>query len=107
MDCCVAIDSKECYECTDIHDCYNVKFSNNCTGCADSYFLENCIGCTNCFGCVNLVNKKHCFENKQYTPEEYMKKIKEIDLGSFKMLALVKEKTTNKKRIVKNLNNEN
>ncbi len=107
MDCCVAIDSKECYECTDIHDCYNMKFSNNCTWCADSYFLENCIGCTNCFGCTNLVNKKHCFENTQYDPEGYMKKIKEIDLGSSKTLALLKEKITNKTRIVKSLNNEN
>jgi hypothetical protein len=36
-----------------------------------------------------------------------MKKIKEIDLGSSKILALLKEKITNKTRIVKSLNNEN
>ena len=56
----------------------NVKFSAIIDRSSD---IEYCYGCTNvefCFGCVGLKNKKYCILNKQYTEEEYWKKVDEI-----------------------------
>ncbi len=43
--------------------------------CEYSLILKNC---SNCFGCVGLINAKYCILNKQYTKEEYFKKVEEI-----------------------------
>jgi len=59
-------------------------FSNYSTDCVESYYLIDCKNCINCFGCVGLVNKQHCIWNIQYSKQEYDKKIKEINLGSYK-----------------------
>ncbi len=73
-----------CYECIDCHKCYGLKYSQDCMNCHSSAFLRDCVGCKNCFACVGLREKEYCFENKQLTREEYEKKMKEIDLGSYK-----------------------
>ncbi len=75
--------SSYCYECIDIKDCYNLLWSQDCTGCGSSYFLKDCINCVDCFMCVGLRNKKYCFQNEQLTQEEYTKKMSEINLGSY------------------------
>ncbi len=76
--------SELCYECIDCHKCYGLKYSQDCMNCHSSAFLRDCIGCKNCFECVGLREKEYCFENKQLSREEYEKKMKEIDLGSYK-----------------------
>jgi len=60
--------------------------------CLNSAFLYDCRNCQNCFGCTNLRNKKYCIFNKQYTKEEYSKKIKKFNLGSYKTFSEIKEK---------------
>ncbi len=50
------------YSCA-IRDSYNVWFSTNL------------VWCQNCIFCDNLENKQYCIENKQYTKEEYEKKV--------------------------------
>jgi len=62
---------------------YKTFFSENCENCTDSYFLYDCKGCSNCFGSVNLRNKQYYIFNEAYSKEEYGKKLKEFDLGSY------------------------
>ncbi len=73
-----------CYDCITVHRSHTLKCCQNCTNCNFSAFLRDCIGCSNCFLCVGLRQKEYCFENVQLTKEEYEKKMKEIDLGSYK-----------------------
>jgi len=83
MDCHLVSKSEKNYETIDCISCFNLKYSRYCETCYDSIFLFNCRNCHDCFGCVNLVNQQYCIFNKQYTKEEYIKKISEINLGSF------------------------
>ncbi len=59
-------------------------FGSNCMGCSSvlysnfMYYCENCHNSRDCFGCVGLRNKQYCIFNKQYTKEEYEKKVGEI-----------------------------
>ncbi|MEI6280433.1 MAG: hypothetical protein WCP17_00320 [bacterium] len=43
--------------------------------CQYSLILKNC---SNCFACVGLTNAEYCILNKQYSKEEYFRKIEEI-----------------------------
>jgi hypothetical protein len=88
-------DSQDLFNCTYLDISYeNVQcqnsqklfFSKYCDNCSSSYFLYRCRNCMDCFGCTNLRNKQHCFFNEQLTKEEYDKKLKEFDSGSFKSI---------------------
>ncbi len=79
-DCHYCVFCENCYQCVDINNCYNCIYLNNCTNCRDSYFCNMCINCSDCFGCVALTRKKYCIYNKQYSKEEYQKKIIELKL---------------------------
>jgi len=58
---------------------YNMKFCFNCwPTCRDSEYCMDLFSCSDCFGCVGLKKKQYCIFNKQYTKEEYHKKIEEI-----------------------------
>jgi len=74
--------SELCYDCIDVHKSYDLKGSQDCINCSSSAFLRDCAGCKNCFLCVGLRNKEYCFENKQFTKEEYFKKLEQLDTGS-------------------------
>ena len=67
------IDSRTSYQCQ-----YGI-FLKDCSSC---YYCYDCRGCNNCFLSSNLRNKSYIFKNKQYTREEYLKKLKEYDLSS-------------------------
>jgi hypothetical protein len=82
LDTILANDCELCYECFNVHNCYNVQFSENCHLCSDSAFLYGCQGCKNCFGCTNLKNAEYCLFNKRLSRAEYEKQRREIDLGS-------------------------
>jgi hypothetical protein len=75
------------YESMQCQDSQKLFFSKYCNNCSNSYFLYRCRNCIDCFGCVNLRNKQNCFFNEQLTKEEYDKKIKEFDSGSFKKIS--------------------
>jgi len=75
--------SEQLYQSMDIDNSYNLKFCRFCDNCMDSAFLYNCRNCQNCFGCVNLRHKKYHIFNKPYSKQEYFKKLKEFDLGSY------------------------
>lgn len=52
-----------------------------CKYCQDMEYSFLCFNCEHCFGCVNLKRKKFCIFNKQYSEEEYWKKVDEIKCG--------------------------
>ncbi|MFA5793082.1 MAG: zinc-ribbon domain containing protein [Candidatus Gracilibacteria bacterium] len=72
-----AFDSELCYECIDIQNCYNLKYSQNCINCYDGYFLKDCIGCKNCICCKNLTQKEYCIFNKSMSKGDYESFLKE------------------------------
>jgi hypothetical protein len=80
------------YETVDCISCSRLSYSRYCEGCYDSACLFNCRSCHDCLGCVNLVSKSFCIFNEQYSKEEYLRKIKEFDLGSSAGVQNLKEK---------------
>ncbi|MFA6256863.1 MAG: hypothetical protein WCT29_00975 [Candidatus Paceibacterota bacterium] len=89
-DCAWSSSCELCYECVNCEHCYNTRFARDSSNCRDSFFLYACRNCSNCVGCVNLVNKEYCIWNVQYTKEEYLKKIEELELNSFPGLEKLK-----------------
>ncbi len=79
-----------CYETITGMKLYHTFFSDSCDSCNNSWFLYNCKGCSNCFGCTNLRNKSYCIFNEQYSPEEYAKKLKEFNFGSYREIERIK-----------------
>jgi len=68
-----------------IYDCQNtgtssmnVRFSFAVKETTESDYLISCSNCTHCFGCIGLKNASYMIFNKQYTEEEYFKKVDEI-----------------------------
>jgi len=71
------------YECTECDRSYKCEFcllvhdSINCKYCYD------CVNCHDCFLCFNQRNKGYCFMNEQFTKEEYEKRMRQYDFGSY------------------------
>ncbi len=81
-----------CYEGFMLTRCYKTFFSSHCEDCQEITFCIDCVGCSNCFGCSNLRHKKYHIFNKPYSKEEYYKKLKELDVGSFQIKEELKQK---------------
>ncbi|MEK7564501.1 MAG: hypothetical protein AAB510_02965 [Patescibacteria group bacterium] len=92
-DCLRVKDSELCYESAGINKCYNTFFSEECDACVDVWFSRNCYNCTNCIGCVNLRGASYSIFNVKYSKEEYLEKVKELNLHSWKGLQDLKNKT--------------
>jgi hypothetical protein len=67
-----------CYDCVDCIECYSVNHSQDCVNCTDCEYCFDCVGCQNCFGCTGLRRKQYMIGNKQYSKEEYEKKVAEM-----------------------------
>lgn len=93
-------------------DCYDVSMSASCERLSDSFhvfksyggkhlyytlnsshsaFLWQCNNCQDCFLSANLRGKQHYILNKPYTKEEYDRKMKEYDLGSYRIYEVLKK----------------
>jgi hypothetical protein len=92
VDCVFVQDSELCYECLNVRNCYNLKFSQHCLDCSDSAFLFQCHSCSSCYSCANMSHKQYCFRNEQLSKSEYEKKLHALDLGSRKTLEQEKER---------------
>ena len=80
LDCVYCFDSEFCYECTDVRNCVNLKWSSRCNHCSDSCFLFDCSSCTNCFGCTNLSHKQYHYYNQPLSKTEYFSRLQTLDL---------------------------
>ncbi|HLC95114.1 MAG TPA: hypothetical protein VJH89_01375, partial [Patescibacteria group bacterium] len=92
MDCYATYYSELCYEVVSSLQMFRSFFADRSDSSNDCAFIFDCKGCTSCFGCTNLRSKSYYIFNEPYTKEEYAKKIKELDLGSYKILQEVKKK---------------
>lgn len=90
-DCMRARESELCYESMGINKCYRTFFSEECDACTDVWFSRNCYNCTNCVGCANLRGASYCIFNEKYSKEEYLQKIKELQLDSWSELEKIKK----------------
>jgi len=81
-----------CYDSLNIMQGYQNFYSADCENCNDVYFSKNLVGCSNCFGCVNLRHKSYYIFNKLFSKQNYEKKIKEFNLGSYKEVQEFKKK---------------
>lgn len=91
LDCLFLKKSELCYENIDGDSNYRCVFLSRSHNCLDSSFLFDCANCQYCFLSSNLRNKQYVFCNRQLTKEEYFKKIKEINFGSFGLLNKLKQ----------------
>ncbi len=82
-----------CYGSVNIEHCYKAFFSVDCDSCQDVILCKDCVGCNFCFGCIGLRKKSYCIFNEQYSREEYLKKIAEMNLGSYQALQQAQGKT--------------
>jgi len=92
IDITVCFNSERCFDCVNCHHSYRTSYSRNSRDCVDSYFLLDCRNCQDCFMCWNLRGKSHCIENVQYSKEEYQKKLKSFNLGSYQSIQLLKKR---------------
>jgi hypothetical protein len=74
----VCFEAEECYQCTQAPINYNCNFLLHTDICNDSEFCAYSKDLKNCFGCVYLRHKEYYILNKQYSKEEYFKKVTEI-----------------------------
>ena len=72
-----------CHESVMMTNCYKAFFSSHCDDSQNILFCKDCKNCSDCFGCVNLHHKKYHIFNKEYSKEEYFKKLKEFGVGSY------------------------
>ncbi len=80
------------YELIDGIKANNLRFCQQTEGCLDSWLLYDCRNCTNCVGCVGFRGKQYYIFNEQYTREEYLAKLKELNLGSYSGLQAARKK---------------
>ena len=86
VDCYYTSESSElAYECVNCFRSSSAIYGKNLNACVSCFFVTNASGCTNCLGCVNIRNVSNQIFNKQYTNENYVKKISEI-LGSYQKM---------------------
>lgn len=80
-----------CYEIVDVRKSFQTFFSQDCENCQNVYFSRDLVNCGDCFGCTSLRNKNYCMFNEQFTRDEYLKRLKEFDLGSLKNVQKLKK----------------
>lgn len=83
VDCLFAIDSELCYQCVDIFSCYQGQYLQSCSNCSDCLFLFDCQNCQNCLFSYGLRNMSYCIFNEQFSKEEYSRRAKSFDFGSY------------------------
>lgn len=82
IDCLKIRNSELCYDSIGLDKCYNTYFSKECDACVDVWFSRDCHNCMNCIGCANLRGASYCIFNVKYSKEDYVEKLKELNLGS-------------------------
>jgi hypothetical protein len=91
IDMTVCFHSEKCYDCSNCHNSFKLFYSKHSRDCIESSFLYDCRNCQNCFMCWNLRNKSYYIKNIEYPREEYLKKLKSFNLGSYESVQSLKE----------------
>jgi len=109
MDCLLSLKGELCYESIEFLNSSRLKFSNDCADSIDLSFCTDARGCQSSFMSSNIRRKKNYFRNKQLSSEEFKKKMKEIDTGSYKEIEKYKKefKKLKQERIYRFANSKN
>ena len=92
IDCSYIYDGGErLFECLNSRKLYQCQYGILLENCVSCYYCYDCRNCNNCFLSSNLRNKNYVFKNEQYTREAYLEKIKEYNLGSYKIREKLKK----------------
>ena len=67
------------YEVNDSRTSYQCQYGMFLRDCSNCYYCYDCHGCNECFMSSSLRNKSYVFKNRQYTREEYMEQIKNMN----------------------------
>src|SRR3989344_9386667 len=105
--------AERCYQCINVDNSYQCHYCILCNACSNCYYCYDLRGCTDCFLSVNLRNKSNYFLNEQYSKEEYQRKVKEFQLGSYatrkklyqQFIELIRTKAINKYTVVERSTN--
>ncbi len=81
-----------CYEIFSAGRCYQLLFTIESDDSRNLTLCMNCDNCSDCFGCINLRHKQYYIWNEPHSKADYMKKIKEFDLGSYRALEEMKKR---------------
>jgi hypothetical protein len=73
--------------------CYRTFFSVDCESSQELILCKDCVGCNSCFGSISLRNKSYCIFNKEYSKEDYQKKLSEFNLSSEESFKVLKIET--------------
>ncbi len=76
-------DVEKSYEIIDSANIYNSKYCFCCDNSSNITLCSKCSNCHDCFMCYWLDNKRYHILNKEYSKEEYIKKMQEIDLWDY------------------------
>ncbi len=86
MDCSFIYEKGErLFECTDSRSSYQSQYSTFLKDCSNCLYCYDCHGSSDCFMSTNVRNKSYVFRNQQLTREEYLEKMKSIDLSSYQV----------------------
>ena len=86
------ISGELCYEDFAVNNSARAFFCSFSKSLLDSWFCTHSVGLTSCFGCYGLKGKQYYYFNKPLSKEDFSRIINERDLGSFRGLAITKEK---------------
>ncbi len=79
----ISFNSRDCYYTPVAISAQNTKFTFIADFSSDVEYCFNCRNIEHCFGCVGLNRKRFCIFNKQYSEEEYWKKLDEVKCAMF------------------------
>ena len=72
------VSANTCYYTNTPVNASNIKFSHFTPDSQNLEYCVYCYNCEDCFGCVGIRYKKFCIFNKQYSEEDYWKKLDEV-----------------------------
>jgi hypothetical protein len=81
------------YDSLNIVQGYRNFYCMDCENSNGIYFSKNLAGCHDCFGCVNLRNKSYYIFNQPRTKEQYARQLQNFNLGSYRSMLPLREKT--------------
>ncbi|MBP9802959.1 MAG: hypothetical protein KBD14_01475 [Candidatus Pacebacteria bacterium] len=92
-DCLRIRESELCYDSVGLYKCFGCIGSLECNNSVNMIFSKNCSNCNDCFGCMNLKSKSYCIFNKQYSKEEYLEFMQNINLENYDNYQKYKEQS--------------
>ncbi|MDA2922229.1 hypothetical protein MYX07_03100, partial [Patescibacteria group bacterium AH-259-L07] len=84
VDCFLLLKSENCYESIECWDCSQLIFSENAADNFNLLFCYDARGSQNCFMSSNLRLASYHFYNQKLSSQEFKKRMKQIDTGSYK-----------------------